>query len=206
MSLSETDLEIIAIGYTFAEESGKIGSLRKNPPEPITYHPPAKEEQISNQIKENPNENNQEDDWKNDLASPQKNAEEPKEQEENLRKEEQTVTESTEQQQHKEIHEDRTISKEIPQNENVSTENQHNDENITSKEETQNEKKESSNPGSPLKNEQKAEQEEESDSDDGDGWINPDNISQHFFTSQKVAESENALGIAIMTSDFAMQV
>ena len=205
MSLSETDLEIIAIGYTFAEETGKVGCLRKNPPEPRTYHPPAKEEQASNEIKEHQNENNQEDDWKNDLASPQKHVEEPKEQEVNQRKEEQIVekaTESTEQQ-----HEDRTISKEIPQNknENSSTENQHhhNDENI-SKEETQNEKKESSKPGSPLK--KKENQEEESDSDDGEGWINPDNISQHFFTSQKVAESENALGIAIMTSDFAMQV
>ncbi len=47
--------------------------------------------------------------------------------------------------------------------------------------------------------------EEESD-DDNEGWINPDNFSQHFFTSQKVDEKDNTLGIAIMTSDFAMQV
>ena len=47
---------------------------------------------------------------------------------------------------------------------------------------------------------------EESSDEDDDGWINPDNFSQHFFTSQKVDEKDNTLGIAIMTADFAMQV
>ena len=60
--------------------------------------------------------------------------------------------------------------------------------------------------GNNAEKEEPHEEESDDDDDDDEGWINPDNFSQHFFTSQKVAESENNLGIAIMTADFAMQV
>lgn len=44
------------------------------------------------------------------------------------------------------------------------------------------------------------------ESDDDKGWINHENISQHFFQAQKIDDEENKLGVAVMTSDFAMQV
>lgn len=174
-------MEIIAIAYTFAEESKKLDLLRKSPPDPQTYTPQSK----------NPEEKKITED--KSIWPQQKPKEEPKSQKEitkedekhkdneNLIKED-LLKEKTEINKIHEIEE-----KEINTEKNEKEEKEEKPMNITKKEETK------------VK-------EVDSDSDDDEGWINPDNFSQHFLTSQKVAEIDNNLGIAIMTSDFAMQV
>ena len=185
VSLSETDLEIIAIGYTFAEERGKVATLRKNPPEPQTYHPSSKEEKEEHADHEtkSPEESypkNEGDDWKNEESSPKKPEATP---------EDKTKTEEL-------AKGDPPVEIKKDTGSPLKQQESHLKEHYSPLKETEN----------PLKEPVKENENDDSDDEDADGWINPDNFSQHFFTTQKVADSENSLGIAIMTSDFAMQV
>jgi hypothetical protein len=47
---------------------------------------------------------------------------------------------------------------------------------------------------------------ESEDEDDGKGWINPDNISKKLYNAGKKDDRVKDMGVAIMTTDFAMQV
>lgn len=50
-------------------------------------------------------------------------------------------------------------------------------------------------------------EDEESEEDDGEGWINTNNITKYLHNASTEAEGEdNKLGISIMTTDYAMQV
>ena len=227
VSLSETDLEIIAIGYTFAEERGKVATLRKNPPEPQTYHPSSKEEKEEHADHEtkSPEESypkNEGDDWKNEESSPKKPEATPedKTKTEELAKgdppveiKKDTGSPLKQQESHLKEHDSPLKENESSLKEHDSPFKEHDsplkehDSPLKGQDSSLKEQdsplKETENP---LKEPVKENENDDSDDEDADGWINPDNFSQHFFTTQKVADSENSLGIAIMTSDFAMQV
>ena len=50
------------------------------------------------------------------------------------------------------------------------------------------------------------EDDDDDDEDDEEGWINPGNISKQLHKAQESKEQDHDIGVAIMTSDYAMQV
>ena len=54
--------------------------------------------------------------------------------------------------------------------------------------------------------EEAAKEDDSSDEDDGQGWINPQNISKKLYRGKKKEDSTQDVGVTIMTADYAMQV
>lgn len=191
ISLSETDLEIIAIAYTFAEENGNISLLRKTPPQPQTYIPQNKEK---NENKEDATKNNNE--ISNNIIDKSQANEKKDEQNTNI------ANEGNEKQNTNEMN-NIHIAEDSAQLEKKLEDLKENDTRTTEEENNKIENKEENH-----ENEQSSKDKEiQSDSEDDEaGWINPDNISKHIFNSVKVEETDNKIGVAIMTADFAMQV
>lgn len=184
-------MEIIAIAYTFAEENGNVSLLRKTPPQPQTYIPHNNEKNESKEdstkhnkeMANNKNDDSHNNDKKDDQNKNAKSDENEKQNNNEIKNinipEEQTQKQENQiENNFEDIKNDNTLSTDI-KNKNIDN----------------------------HENELSTNKDNQSDSEDDEaGWINPDNISKHIFNSVKVEETENKIGVAIMTADYAMQV
>lgn len=194
-TLSFTDLELISLGVYYARQNGKVDQLRKEPPELTEYIPQSNQQDDDDEEEE---EEEQETKTVDDdgfiVVTKGPKPEKAQKKEPEIQKVEEPVVEKQPEPEPQE-------AKEI--------ENGHQEEtNPEAQPETAPETLETNlvlqKVEEPTNGQQQKEESE--DEDDGKGWINPDNISKKLYNAAKKDDRVKEIGVAIMTTDFAMQV
>jgi len=175
-SLSFTDKELIAIAYYLATQRGNEDKLRKQPPELTQWIPTENKEGFSDEESdEEEEEEKEEDDDGFVTVAPKKGV---KNNHHNFHEKKQAPLQEAvvEAKQAEELGKEGIVLEKITEKGTTET----------------------------AAAAQEAD-DDSSDEDDGQGWINPDNITKTLFKGTKKEDRIQEVGVTIMTADYAMQ-
>ncbi|EGR30184.1 nin1 rpn12 binding protein, putative [Ichthyophthirius multifiliis] len=186
-SLSNADIDLLALCYTFSEENNTSNLLRKQPLEAQEAYPKQKE---------------------GDAQKPEEEEEEEEEEKEEEEKEKEEKQNQDEDDEWTTVKQKQVKDKKIQNNRSEFENDQNNQNNINNNDINLNNQNEKNQNQMNLKENIQNQDEIESDSseDDCEGWINNENL--HLYKEQgheKASSEENQFGFSLMTVDYSMQ-
>jgi len=204
-TLSETDREIIALAVEMAYNKNKGHLIRKDPPPMTEWIPKSNYKQKNEFFEVKGKADTETKPEENDASKP----EETKQEQADAQSEPVKTTEIQQQTESKPVETTTSTTAETKQTESV----QQKDEPKESKTEEKSEIQKTDDQTAPKESQESKAKESDKkkkdldEDDDGEGeWITPSNVAKHIYKGESKNKTLDELGIAIMTTDFAMQV